>query len=558
MYKKTLPSSLVICSHFSVFWRFCRAILTAHCSYTKKSEPVMEKNLHLPPRSKSLDTIPFLIGFCSVFAFIISSLVFPEGFINFMDTLQAQIVDKLGWASVFVAFLVMLFTFGIICSPIGDIRIGGPDAKPDFTFFRWFAISLCSGIGIGILFWGIGEPIYHLMKPPTNLGIEPQSHEAALFAISQSAMHWSIAQYCIYAICGVAFALMAFNEKMPLSIMSGLAPCLPARNRPLFRTIIHASCLFSICCTVISSIGALIMMVSSCLSYLTGMERTFAMNACVAVVSTVFFVTSSTTGLKKGMNFLAAQNTRMFFILMFYVFFCGPTLFILNMGTESFGYMLTNFIRHSTLVSTEFLKDRWADSWLIVYMGAFFAYGPPIGLYLARLGKGRMVCQFLLMNILAPSMFVFLWINTFGSLAIYYQWKDIVDVWTFVQTQGLESTVIGILQRFPFSGILIAFFIVVTLISFVTLVDPMSSVLATISTRGISAEEEAPKFLKVLWGGNMGGVALAVITLCGISALRGMFVFGGVLMMILTAILCWCIVKEGLILTARYKTQKKN
>ena len=95
-------------------------------------------------------------------------------------------------------------------------------------------------------------------------------------------------------------------------------------------------------------------------------------------------------------------------------------------------------------------------------------------------------------------MFVFLWINTFGSLAIYYQWKDIVDVWTFVQTQGLESTVIGILQRFPFSGILIAFFIVVTLISFVTLVDPMSSVLATISTRGISAEEEAPKFLKVL------------------------------------------------------------
>ena len=90
MYKKTLPSSLVICSHFSVLWRFCRAILTAHCSYTKKSEPVMEKNLHLPPRSKSLDTIPFLIGFCSVFAFIISSLVFPEGFINFMDTLQAQ------------------------------------------------------------------------------------------------------------------------------------------------------------------------------------------------------------------------------------------------------------------------------------------------------------------------------------------------------------------------------------------------------------------------------------------------------------------------------------
>ena len=505
----------------------------------------MEKNLHLQPRVKSLDTIPFLIGFISVFTFIISALIFPEAFIRFMDGLQAQIVDKLGWASVFVAFLVMLFTFGIICSPIGNIRIGGPDAKPDFSFFRWFAISLCSGIGIGILFWGIGEPIYHLMNPPQNLDIVPKSHEAALFAISQSAMHWSIAQYCIYAICGVAFALMAFNEKMPLSIMSGLAPCLPPRRRSLFRVVIHASCLFSICCTVISSIGALIMMVSSCFSYLTGLERSFLMNACVALVSTAFFVTSSTTGLKRGMNFLAAQNTRMFFILMFYVFFCGPTLFILNMGTESFGYLLANFIRHSTLVSTEFLKDRWADSWIIVYMGAFFAYGPPIGLYLARLGKGRTVRQFLLMNVLAPSMFVFLWINTFGSLAIYYQWTGIVDVWNFVQTQGLESTVIGILQRFPLSGLLIAFFIVVTMISFVTLVDPMASVLATISTRGISAEEEAPKFLKVIWGANMGGVALAVITLCGISALRGMFVFGGVLMMVLTVALCWSIVSVG-------------
>jgi glycine betaine transporter len=171
---------------------------------------------------------------------------------------------------------------------------------------------------------------------------------------------------------------------------------------------------------------------------------------------------------------------------------------------------------------------------------------PPIGLYLARLGKGRTVRQFLLMNVLAPSVFVFLWVKPFGSLAIYYQWTGLVDVWSFVQTQGLESAVIGILQRFPLSGVLIAFFITITIISFVSLVDPMSSVLATISTRGISAEEEAPALLKVLWGSNMGGVALAVITLCGILALRGMFVFGGVLMMFLTVALCWCIVKEGL------------
>jgi len=125
----------------------------------------MQDELSARTEGKRLDTIPFAIGFLSVFAFIVSAIAFPEPFIRFMDLLQDKIVKDLGWASVFFSFLVMLFTFGIVCSPIGSIRIGGRDAKPDFSFFRWFAISLCSGIGIGILFWGIGEPISPLMHP---------------------------------------------------------------------------------------------------------------------------------------------------------------------------------------------------------------------------------------------------------------------------------------------------------------------------------------------------------------------------------------------------------
>lgn len=494
---------------------------------------------------KGLDLVPFSVSFLSVLAFIICAIASPRVFTKFMDDLQALIARDLGWAFVFVSFLTMLFAFAIMVSPIGSIRIGGREARPDFGVIRWFSISLCSGIGIGILFWGIGEPIYHLMLPPSNLGIAPGSNDAALFAISQSVLHWSVAQYCIYALCGLAFALMAFNKKTPLSIMSGLIPIMPRGRGALTKNIIHAACLFSICCAVISSIGALIMMVSSCISHLTGFQRGFAMNAGVAFVTTTFFVISSTTGLKRGMAFLATLNTRFFFGILFFIFFCGPTVFILNMGAESFGYLLANFFRHSTLVSSEFTPDHWADSWLIIYMAFFFGYGPPIGLYLARLGKGRTVRQFLLMNVLAPTVFVYFWINTFGSLAIYYQWKGIVDVWGFVQAQGLESTVIAILQKFPFSTALIAMFIIVTILSFVTLVDPMTCVLATVSTKGISAEDEAPRGLKIIWGCNMGGVALAAVTLGGISALRGMAIFSGVLMMFLTLALCLSIVKLG-------------
>lgn len=149
------------------------------------------------------------------------------------------------------------------------------------------------------------------------------------------------------------------------------------------------------------------------------------------------------------------------------------------------------------------------------------------------------------MNVLAPSCFVYFWINTFGSLAIYDQLTGTIDVWHFVQSKGLESTVIAILQTMPLHNILIAVFMAVTVVSFVTLVDPMTCVLATLSIRGISAEDEAPSSLKVTWGGTMGLVALALVALTGITALRGMAILSGVLMMLLTLALCLSLVKVG-------------
>ena len=522
-----------------------------------------DENLMRPPvvlstEHKKLDPLPFTVAFLAVFAFALAAIIYKQDFVGIMDAMTGWVNYNFGWAYTFLSLLLILFAFGIVVSPIGSIRIGGPRAMPAFGVKKWFAISLCSGIGIGILFWGIGEPIFHFMQPAQNVNVAPGSHEASLFAISQGVLHWSIAQYCIYTMCGVAFALASFNEKRPLNIMSALQPVLPAWGQgSVVKDIIHACCLFSICCTVISSIGALIMMVSSSVSYLTGLPRGFALNAAVALFATAFFVTSSSLGLKRGMAFLSTQNTRLFFILLFFVFFCGPTNYILNMGSEACGYMLDHFFQHSTLSNNPFLADHWANNWIIPYMGCFFAYAPPIGLYLARLGRGRTVRQFILMNVLAPSVFVYFWINTFGSLAIFYQRTGVVDVWNFVQTQGLESTVISILQGFPLHGIVIAVFVVVTVISFVTLVDPMTSVLATISTRGISAEDEAPRVLKVAWGFNMGAVALAVVTLCGVAALRGMFTISGVFILLIDIGIYYSVVRMGMDILERRRQRRQ-
>lgn len=495
----------------------------------------------------SVDKLTFAIGYSIIFLFVLIAVIFPANFTAMMEVVQTFLLNNTGWLTVFLSVCIVVFTLCIIASPIGSIRIGGRHAKPDFSLWRWFAISLCAGIGIGILFWGIGEPIYHLMQPPTeNLGIAPGSHQAAVFAISQSIMHWSVAQYCLYSICGVTFAVMCFNNNRPLSIIDCFAVIVPSRYFELSRCVVHTICLFSLCFAVISSMGSLIMMVSSMLSHLTGLPRSFMMDTLICVAGTGLFVISAISGLRRGMSFLSQQTTRLFIFLMFFVFLVGPTSFILTMGTEVFGYTLSSFFHNSSLISTKFMDNPWSNSWLVVYMAFFFGYAPPIGLFLARLGKGRTVRQFLLMNIFAPTIFVYFWINTFGSVAIYFQWNNVMDVWGFVQSHGLESTVVAVLQTFPLSGVLIFLFIICTMTSFATLADPMTTVLATLSTKGLSINEEAPRRLKAVWGITAGVMALLLISTTGLSGLRGMAVFSGLFMMFITAGICVCIVKIGM------------
>ena len=444
----------------------------------------------------SVDKLTFAIGYSIIFLFVLIAVIFPANFTAMMEVVQTFLLNNTGWLTVFLSVCIVVFTLCIIASPIGSIRIGGRHAKPDFSLWRWFAISLCAGIGIGILFWGIGEPIYHLMQPPTeNLGIAPGSHQAAVFAISQSIMHWSVAQYCLYSICGVTFAVMCFNNNRPLSIIDCFAVIVPSRYFELSRCVVHTICLFSLCFAVISSMGSLIMMVSSMLSHLTGLPRSFMMDTLICVAGTGLFVISAISGLRRGMSFLSQQTTRLFIFLMFFVFLVGPTSFILTMGTEVFGYTLSSFFHNSSLMSTKFMDNPWSNSWLVVYMAFFFGYAPPIGLFLARLGKGRTVRQFLLMN-----------------------------VWGFVQSHGLESTVVAVLQTFPLSGVLIFLFIICTMTSFATLADPMTTVLATLSTKGLSINEEAPRRLKAVWGITAGVMALLLISTTGLSGLRGMAV----------------------------------
>ncbi len=257
------------------------------------------------------------------------------------------------------------------------------------------------------------------------------------------------------------------------------------------------------------------------------------------------YIISALTGIKKGMRYLSSFCTTVFFCMLAFVLAVGPTLFILNIGTESIGYLMDNLFGNSLILPTMAEKDTWPKSWIIQFMASFFVYAPLIGLFLSRLARGLTVRQFILMNIFAPSIFCAIWISVWGGSAVYFQHTGIFDIWQSVNSNGMESTIFSILSNMSLGTIISIIFIIAVFASFTTLADPMASTMATLSTRGLLVTEEAPRFLKITWGCAFGTIAYLLVASDGANAVRGLFSIVGFPMAIMLIFYIVALVKEG-------------
>ncbi|MCK9240374.1 BCCT family transporter [Desulfocurvus sp.] len=506
---------------------------------------------HSAEERNRLNPYTFWPGFSLLAAGIALGLTYHEGLAAFLDKVMAWIHFNFGWLEVSLGIIIVMFTVGVALSPIGNIRLGGKDAKPEFTFWQWFALSLCGCIGIGILFWAMGEPIYHMMQPPLSLHIEPGSKDAGIFAIAQTTLHWTIAQYCFYTVCAVAIALAGYNRKHPLSVAAGMYALFPERLRPVIIPAVHAICLFSLCCAIATSMGAGLMQIGSGTGRIFDYTPGPATWAAAAAIIIPIYVLSSSSGLKKGMRILSTGTTKAFFFFMALILFAGPTLFILGIGVESFGYFADNFFRNSTLLNTMQTSDLWPIRWLVPYMEIFFIFAPLLGHFLARMGKGRTVRQFILVNVIPPTIFCHFWIATFGGTAVFFQWSGAVDVWGGIREFGMESMVYLLLEQFPYSKILMGLFVVTIIFSFATMTDSLVATLAIISTRGVRVGEEPPRRLKILWGVVIGLIAYVLCICGGIEPVRGLISLAGFPMMLFTFAMCVALVKDGIYLLTK-------
>ena len=482
----------------------------------------------------------YLIGI----AVIVLGIANQKLFGSILDAGLNWVSDNFGWWLVLFALILVLLVFGLAFSKAGDVVIGGAGAKPEYTMWQWFSMSLKGGIGTGILFWAMGEPIFHMAAPPAAAGAQPFTREAGLFAISQTMLHWTIAQYAMYSLCAVGVALMAYNRRRTISVSSIFEPYLSSSVYGVVKTVVPMVSLFCIVGALACSMAVGLMQINSGLNFFFGLPIDGVTVFAIAAIMVTVYVVSCLTGIKKGMRVLSSFCTIVFIGLMVYVLCLAPTRFIVDAGTESLGVFFNRFFEHSVILPTMAENETWSKSWIIMFMASFFVYAPIIGLFLARLGKGRTVREFIFMNIGAPTLFCIVWIAIWGGTTVWLQYTGIMDVWQSVNEKGLEVTIFTILSTLPFAKILAAFFIIAVFFSFSTMADSITGTMATLSTKNLSVDDEAPRWLKIIWGVSFGVIGYLLVATGGVDSVRGMFTIVGLPISFIVLAYAYCVIRE--------------
>ncbi|MDA8229383.1 MAG: BCCT family transporter [Desulfitobacterium hafniense] len=476
---------------------------------------------------KNLKPLVFWPPFLLLLGAVILSFVNKEAFAAVTTKANNWILANFSWLFNIGVLAMLVVCIAIFFSPFGKVKIGGSKAVPLLTPWKWFAVTICTSIAIGILFWGTAEPMYHLSGPPKSLGIEPNSPAAAIYAMSTMYLHWTFSPYAIYAVPTVLFAFAYYNMRKPFSLASTLYPLMGEKSLGALGMGIDAITLYALVAGMAASLGTGVLTVSGGLNYLFGIPSNPVTWLFVTVAIVVTFVISAITGLFNGIRFLSDLNAKIFFFLIIWVFIFGPTAYILNLGTESFANYLTYFFQKSLFTGAA-AGDQWPQWWTVFYWAVWLAWAPISGVFLGRISYGYSVRSVLLLNLFLAALFSVIWMTIFSGAAIHLELVEKLGLAAVMAKNGTEGVVYLFLSKFPLAVIVIPVFVFTSFLSYVTGADAMTSAMGGMSTAGISPESPEPSpVMKIIWGTILGAVAWVMISFAGIDGIKMISNLGG-------------------------------
>ncbi|MFC6034615.1 BCCT family transporter [Hyphococcus aureus] len=457
------------------------------------------------------------------------SLVDFDRFHHLVSAANQWILTHFDWLFSYASFAAVLLIGWVAISPLGAVRIGGPEAKPILNRWNWFSITLCTTIAIGILFWGSAEPMFHIKAPPPYAHINPYTEDASTFAISSMFMHWTITPYAIYTVPALAFALAHYNLGRPYSLSGPLSLVFGRAATGKAGAVIDAVGLYALVAGVAASLGAGVMTLSGGLEAIAGIYDTTLLRFVVTLLIVALFVASSISGLQRGIKVLSDFNTKFFFVLIVFVFIAGPTLDILALGAQSLGEYVVTFIPRSLALGERAGAD-WTRDWTVFYFANWLAWAPVTALFLGRIAVGYTVREFILFNLVAPALFGGVWMAVFGGASIGVDASEHHALVAALEDRGPEAVIYSLFNALPASAIVMMLFVGLTFISFVTAMDSNTHSITSVCLKNIKPGEKRPRaerWVKIFWGALIGAVAFIMTSTTGIDGVRMLSNLGG-------------------------------
>ncbi|MCF8231093.1 MAG: BCCT family transporter [Bacteroidales bacterium] len=447
-----------------------------------------------------------------IVAFIAITLIVGEPMEEVFLTVQDTISNNAGWLFILVVNFFLFFMIYLAFSKYGEIRLGGQEAVPEFKRSAWFAMLFSAGMGIGILFWSVAEPVFHFLQPPMS---DPKSVAASEEAMNFSFLHWGLHAWGIYALVGMALAFFAFNRKMPLAIRSVFYPIFGERIHGPLGNGIDILATIATVFGLATSLGFGVKQVNSGLNYLFDITISPEVQVVLILIITLIATGSVISGLDSGVKRLSELNINLGAVLLVFVIVFGPTVFILDSYGQNFGAYIESFF-YKSFWAESYQGSSWQNDWTIFYWAWWISWSPFVGMFIARISIGRTVREFVLGVLIVPTLLTFLWLSAFGGSAVFMELHGVGSVADIIE-KDVALSLFSLLDNFPLAYVthIVAILLIVSF--FVTSSDSGSLVVDMFTSGG---KTQTPVYQRVFWAFAVGGVAAVLLLGGGLKALQ--------------------------------------
>jgi glycine betaine transporter len=480
---------------------------------------------------KPKNNIVFVVSLLMVLVFTVPGVFRPETLFDMATWIHGQILERFGWAYLFTAFLFVVFNLFLAFSKYGKVKLGKQHEKPQFSYFGWFSMLFAAGMGIGLIFWGVAEPMSHFLNPPEH--IDSESGEAARFAMKYSFFHWGIQPWAIYIVMSLCIAYFSFRRGMPPLISSCFYPLIGDRIYGPAGYLIDILGVFATLFGIVTSLGLGAMQITTGLGEVFSFQAGYTAMLIVIGVVTVLFMISTISGVDKGIQILSKTNIVLAVTLLAFLLVVGPTVFILNIFTNTIADFASGFLSMS-LSTNPFVGYEWTQSWTLFYWAWWIAWAPFVGLFVASISRGRTISEFVAGALIVPVLLTFIWFSAFGGSAFHVE---------LTQEAGIAGAIaddvsVGLFllyEHFPLTPVLSIITILLLSVFFITSADSATFVMSMMTSGG---QLYPPLWKKVTWGLVISGTAAVLLYAGGLEALQKMAITAALPFTVIMLLMC--------------------